>query len=122
MSFEAYGLNKYRNFLCGKTITLDENKELFDFMCAVISDHSCPESAVFAIDYYDGMWAGIAKVNLNGDVSDDEIELFGRKDFDVEWFAQLDADYRFCCYALIIETAPGVWKIVEEKLKEDWYE
>lgn len=121
MCFEAYGLNKYRNFLNKNTLKFDNDEDLYNFMCSVIAEHECPESAVFAIDFYGGMWAGIAKVD-DGIIDDEEIHLIGRKDLNPEWFAQLDAEYRFCCYSLLIETKPGIWKIIDEELQEGWDE
>ena len=109
--YPMYGLNKYRSFLkapicdcgCEKPgyIVLDTEKDVEDFCCSVLSEHECPDSAIFAV-FHDGKHMAVFK--------DDETFL-KIDDDNSHLFAKLDGDLRFCCYNLIIEEKPGMWMI-----------
>lgn len=115
--FSAYGLNAFRNFMsapdcdcgCGG-IMLDDNDEVFGFMNAMLQEHDCECSAIFAIDYDGAMYAGV----LEPECEEDSIHIMGIPNTNMDFFADIDAEFRLCCYGLMIEIEPGVWKIVEE--------
>lgn len=143
-NFASYGLNKYRNFLSAidKQIKLKNRSELFLFMADLLVEHACTESAIFAISYDNHMYAGIINPDAlfttksemleyaeesNTIILDEELENFldddeelepiivvGIEHIDMDFFAEIDSDMRLCCYGLMIETAPGKWKIIEE--------
>lgn len=108
--FGVYGLNKYRNFLnAGGTENLDTKEELFEFIGHSLIDHGCPCSAIFAIGYNDVMYCGF----MSTDVGEYGEVFFGaQENFDLDFFASMDAEMRFCCYALLIEIRPSIWRIV----------
>lgn len=118
-NFSAYGLNKYRNFMtapececgCGGDahLILESNDDLFGFISAVLDDYDWDGmSAIFAIDYDGAMYVGVR----DPDSEDDGIEIMGIPDLDMEFFAEVDADYCFDRYGLIIEVEPNEWKVI----------
>lgn len=137
-TFGAYGLNKYRNFLvapecdcgCGSddvSLMLKNRKDMFNFMADMLLEHGCLNGALFAIGYDDHMYAAI--VNENAFMDEEEIEdgyeeeledeedpiiFLGFDGINMDFFAEIDSEFRCCCYGLIIETAPGKWKIIKD--------
>lgn len=108
--FTTYGLNKYRNFLEGDQLNLDGMSDLRSFMADALIDHGCPCSAVFAIGYDDTMYASFMSTDI-GDFG--EVFHGNHKGIDLDFFISLDAEFRFYCYALLIEIRPGIWRIIE---------
>ena len=113
-SFAFYGLNRNRNFLkcptCEDKIPfiIDSKKEIEERCQELLAMHSCPDSAIFLV-YQDGNMETIFKHH----VYDDGIE-FGMMDgCDMHFFSEMDGEYRYCCYGLIIEERPGEWMIQE---------
>lgn len=108
-TFAAYGLNKKRNFLYSDYVELKGEKELANWMAEQLELNGCPESAVFAIDRELNMYVAMT------DYEDDEIVITVFKhEWQMDLFAIVDGNKRLCCYALIEEIKPGVWKILEE--------
>lgn len=108
--FATYGLNRHRNFLESEQLNFDNTEELLEFMGESLIDHGCPCSAVFAIGYDDNMYTGF----MSADIGDYGEIFYGNKEkFDLDYFASLDGELRFCCYALLIEIRPGIWRVVE---------
>ena len=93
-----------------KCIQLFDQDELFYFMGNALIEHMCPDGAIFAISYDDKMY--VAYMNLS-DEDEEPLKVEYIDEIDLEFFAEMDAEYRFCCYGLIIETSPGNWKIIE---------
>ncbi len=105
--FEVYGLDVQNNFLRECTLSLKTNTELFEFMITALNLHECDRCAVFAIDIYGSMWAGIKRPQ-----SQERIDLLVKEKFDLEFFARIVKEYGLTCYSLIIETEIGKWKAV----------
>ena len=111
--YPMYGLNKNRSFLevpvcecgCGNPmhLVLKTKKDVEEFCCAMLEDHGCPESAIFAV-FKNGKHMAIFRT------CDEEKFLKGESS-DPQFFAKLDGEARFCCYNLIIEEKPGLWMI-----------
>lgn len=94
-SFEPYGLNKYRNFIDPRTKLpiIEEKEELIDLCYQIIDSSTCDNCAIF-IHFADDQVCVVL---------DNEYYYGGGIDF----FAQIDAELRLCCYALLMELAPG---------------
>lgn len=120
-NFAAYGLNKYKNFLPYKDNTdvadlteLSDNTvyidcEYFDDAIAESLCHEAdPYSAMFTIDI-NGHYA--AYVHEDGDAIAVIESQVGESE---DMFAVLDAKYNLTSYALLIEIAPELWKVVCE--------
>ena len=112
--YGVYGLNKYRSFLNPGIVKLKTQDEFFSFCGELLILHGCFNSAIFGIGYDDCMY--ITKViDILTDDDDDprfEIEHLKIEAIDLDVFAVLDAEERFCCYGLLIEIRPGVWKLI----------
>lgn len=102
----------------------------------ILIENGCPDGAIFAISYDNYMYVGKADFPIDMFLSEEEIEeliedgeitqekideqnesiiqIIRNKKIDMDFFADIDGIFRFCCYGLIIETAPGEWKIIED--------
>ena len=117
--FEAYKLDVEKNFLqspvcecgCGgkTTLLLKDNKELFQFMFAVLMENECNHCAIFAHAYDNTMYAAL-KVE-NG--TDDPVLFFEQKG-NINFFKEWDNELDLHCYGLIVENKRGEWKIIED--------
>ena len=117
--FEPYGLNKFRNFLSSPTcdcgcggkgyLQLPTNKDLFEFAADMLDEYGCLKSAVFAIDCSGKMWA----VLYIPEDEEDPFKLLSSHESYIDFFAECDAEFRLCCYALLIEREKGSWEIIE---------
>lgn len=107
-SFSAYGLNKFRNFLLPlQEIELNSSEEILNWAADALFDNECDNSAVF-IHLMNNIgiiiiYSGLNKVDVI--VSEEEIEPN-------TFFSSFDGDYRFCCYGILIEYQPGIFKTV----------
>lgn len=118
--FEPYGLNKFRNFLSSPTckcgcggksyIQLLTDEDLCDFAASVLEGNNCSESCVFAIDHIGKMWAIVYMPEEN---EDEPFAIFSPHESYIDFFAECDAEFRLCCYALLIEREKGSWEIIE---------
>lgn len=110
-------------------IQLHNQDELFSFMSNMLLEHMCPDGAIFAISYDDKMYTAYMDLpeteeeledllesdELDEDELDEDlIKVVSINEINMDFFAAMDADLRFCCYGLIIETSPGHWKIIED--------
>lgn len=120
-NFAAYGLNKYKNFLpyidnTGvvdltelKDNCVNIDKEDFDDVMAYTLLHEAdPYSAIFTIDI-NGHYA-----MFYHEYDDEVCCIENQAGKNEEMFAILDAKYNLTSYALMIEIAPNLWKIVGE--------
>lgn len=105
--YGVYGLNRHRSFLESDIINLDNLDELIEFINEMLIEHECLACAIFAITYSDQMIAGFTAGTLN------EIYYTSNEEVDLDFFATLDGELRFCCYSLLIEIRPGIWRIIE---------
>lgn len=115
--YPMYGLNKYRSFLeapkcdcgCGNSchILLKDEEDVEDFCCAMLLEHECPDSAIFAV-FKNGKHMAVFK-----EYDDDEevMTILKGESYEPHFFAELDGEMRFCCYNLIVEEKPGKWMI-----------
>lgn len=106
--FEAYGLNKFRNFLF-----VDEHERLrisdIDIEAETILRAEERENiGLFAIGINDYMYAYIY------DYETDMVIKYDSDFIDMDFFAEMDADYLLDGYALIIEDIDHYWSVVEE--------
>ncbi|MCQ2770960.1 MAG: hypothetical protein MJ236_04090 [Clostridia bacterium] len=118
--FEPYGLNKYRNFLsaptcecgCGTKVKLilHNSQELFNFAEKVLEEHGCSESAIFAIDINGNMWVITYFPELD---EDEPFSVLKMDESYMDFFAECDAEFRFCCYGLLVERKKCQWEIIE---------
>ena len=103
--FAYYGLNKYRNFIVdgGAPIV---TKNIYDVVSSLLERHGCDNAGVFLV-YTDGKMEAIT---YNGS----EVEIVTCPESDAEFFSIIDAEFRLCCYGLLLEQTSGEWTIVEE--------
>lgn len=127
-SFEAYGLNNFRNFLCapecdcgcGKkaSLVLENIEDMFGFANEMLAEHDCNQCAIFAYAYNDEMFAIVKLDDIEGyDSNDPEeypIKFLGIKETDMEFFKEIDAEFGLHCYGLIIQNSDGNWEIIED--------
>ena len=108
--FATYGLNKYRNFLAKDYVELYDTEELASWMAEQIELHECPESAIFGIGLDLTMYVAITELN-----EDDELVIVVMSSpWNMDLFSEIDSEYRLCCYSLIEEISPGIWKVLED--------
>ena len=119
--FEAYGLNKFRNFMsapdcecgCGGkgSLILKTEEDLFGFMYNMLMDNECNCCGIFAHGYDDKMYAAI-----KGEYEDNEdpVDFFGVEETDTDFFKELDATCGLHCYGLLVQNHKGTWDIIEE--------
>lgn len=126
--FEAYGLNKFRNFMsapvcecgCGGkgSLVLEDTKAMFGFAHTMLVEHDCNRCAVFAHAYNDEMFAIVKLDDVDGyDTTNPEeypVKFFGIKETDVDFFKEFDAEFGLHCYGLIIQNHNGSWDIIED--------
>lgn len=110
-TFASYGLNKNRNFLEKGYVELDNEDELAEWMQEQLVEHGCPESAIFAINYNLDMYVAITEYDEDEEQGVISVLRFG---WDMDMFAKIDSEYRLCCYGIIEEIKPGIWKILED--------
>ena len=118
--FSAYGLDKNKNFLqsplcecgCGEkmSLVLETNKDLFQFMYAMLMENDCNHCGIFAYAFDGSMYAALKVENE----TDDPVLFFQIKESDLGFFREWDDELELHCYGLIIETRKGLWKIIED--------
>ena len=118
--FTAYGLDKDKNFLqsplcecgCGEkmSLVLETNKDLFQFMYAMLMENDCNHCGIFAYAFDGSMYAALKVENE----TDDPVLFFQIKESDLGFFREWDDELELHCYGLIIETRKGLWKIIED--------
>ena len=118
--FSAYGLDKNKNFLqsplcecgCGEkmSLVLETNKDLFQFMYAMLMENDCNHCGIFAHAFDGSMYAALKVENE----TDDPVLFFQIKESDLGFFREWDDELELHCYGLIIETRKGLWKIIED--------
>lgn len=108
--FEPFGLNKHRNFLPLFYLSFKGDFEaLCEAAIEIFESYECKESAIFAIDRKGDMYVLVASDEVEDAV--DVLTPLNEKTMD--FFAQVDAEYRFCCYGLMVERATGLWEVIE---------
>ena len=117
--FEAYGLDKEKNFMCAPVcecgcgekavLLLENNPELFSFMFNVLMENECNHCAIFAHAFDGNMYAALKVENED----DEPVKFFAQKG-NMNFFKDWDDIVEFHCYGLIIETKRGEWKIIED--------
>lgn len=101
-SFEPYGLNKYRNFIDSRTSLpiIEDREDLIDLCYQIMENSTCDNCAIF-IHY-----------------ADDQVCVVLEDDYyygdSIDFFAQVDAELRLCCYALLMEVAPGHFVFISD--------
>lgn len=115
--YPMYGLNKYRSFLeapkceCGckspMHILLKTEEDVDEFCYAMLTEHDCPNSAIFSV-FSDETFMSIWRYY---DEDEDTDRFYKVKSDDPHMFAEIDGEFRFCCYNLIVEDRPGEWMI-----------
>ena len=116
-SYPMYGLNHNRSFMtapkcecgCGQPawLILKEHEDVAEFCVSVLSEHECPESAVFAV-FNDGHYEAFVK---HWDEEDENFHVLDVSSDDMHMFADIDGEFRLCCYNLITEHEDGQWMI-----------
>ena len=107
--YATYGLNRKRSMfqdVSQEVVEFDDVEELYMFAQLILEEHGCPESAIFMIHYDNSMTSAIVNIE------ECTIDVFGIEDIDLDYFAEVDAAYRLCCYGLMIEMLPGSWKLI----------
>ena len=118
--FGAYGLDKNQNFLqaplcecgCGEkaSLVLEDIKELFQFMNAILMENDCNHCAIFVYAFDGCMYAALKVENE----TDDPVLFFKIEESDLGFFREWDDELGLHCYGLIIEMRKGLWKIIED--------
>ena len=116
-NYPMYGLNHNRSFLkaplcecgCGQPahLLLKTDEDVTEFCKSALFMYECPDSAIFVV-FNDGRMKAYIKLLLDDEVQVIELES---ADNDTHMFAELDGEFRFYCYNLIIEVEPGLWDI-----------
>lgn len=113
--FASHGLNRMRNFLqspkcedCGEPerVLVKDDKDLGELCSSLLFKHGCDRSAIFCIKQ-----SGEMIIFLKVDDEFDGIAMLSSKEPGV--FAGIDAEFRLCCYGLMIEAENGEWEICE---------
>ena len=128
-----YGLNRRRSFLTlprGNKIRLDSPEDITNFARKTLKEKLC-ETALFFV-YLDGTYSSVFKVMTSDDhekdvlEEDDELTFTLTSDIchtltyaicqtgkskDSHMFSELDGDFRFCCYSLLVEVKNGVFEV-----------
>lgn len=109
-SFEVYGLNKYKNFLDGDELTMNSVESVMEWAGNLLSeDETINNLAIFIQAMNDSMYAVTKEV----DEDKGEYYIFNYVSQDnLDFFAQLDADYNFAYYALLMQLDKTTWKII----------
>ena len=121
--FAAYGLNHKRNFLkapkceCGGKADLcfENEDEVKDFCVSTLQEHNCMEAAVFCA-FHDGRYMAVVKQpEFAEDLDDIEkyVYVYIKPSRHKDMFADVDSEFRLCCYSLITEIENGLWRIEE---------
>ncbi len=110
-SFEVYGLNKYKNFLEGKEMTMDDVESVIEWADDLLSeDEEIRNVAIFIHTSRDVMYAVTKEMQQDG-------ITFGVYNYtcqeDLDFFAKLDAEIIFNNYALIMQVGKTTWRIVQ---------
>ena len=111
-TYPLYGLNRYRRFMKapvknGKPmeIVLEGKEEVQEFCTEVLKKYDCPESGIFAV-FKDGLMMALWKITEGDDMAIVEAE-----GDDIHLFAEIDGEFRLCCYNLMIEGEDNKWII-----------
>lgn len=107
--FAAYGLNKRRNFLeADELLDLVDIADFSNWAIDEITYNACPDSAIFGIAL-----SGRIYIAIN-DAEADQIVIMENMAGDYDVIGKIDAENRLCCYGLIVEYAPGYWRVVTD--------
>lgn len=105
--FEPYGLNRHRNFLeCG--FLKGDLTEILEYAADEIAESGCDNCGVFVQTFDD------EHILLTYSYEDGGFITMQPQEEDNDFFALMDAQLRLCCYGLIIEMRPGVWRVIDE--------
>lgn len=110
--FATYGLNKQRNFMRPpkgeeSRICLEDADEVYELCAELLAENGCDNSAIFLL-FNDGL----QRVVLCQEKEENyEVLVIGGKGND--FFGAIDAEFRLCCYGLMIEVEPGQWEICD---------
>ena len=122
---EAYNLNKYRAFI-EPSILHGSLEEVLDFSSEVLLDHGCEKSAVIIHTLYEKVFTLLQLRIFEEDLDfHDELQLTEADignivqkvictDYEPGIVGAIDASYRLCCYALIIQRKANEWVVVGE--------
>ena len=114
-----YGLNRRRNFIglpecdtCGERmgILLETAEDIEDFAVEALRDHDCNTCALFFV-FNDDSYGAYFKCVYDEDEKDVEYALCRMFGKDRHMFAELDGEFRFCCYSLLVETNDGLFEV-----------
>lgn len=111
--FATYGLNRHRSFLQRPksedlAYIATENKDDLGELCAsLLFEHDCPESAIFCV-CRDGSFITALKLD---EETPGKISIIESRD--PYSFSYIDAEYRLCCYGLMIEVDDNKWEVCE---------
>lgn len=106
--FEAYGLNKYRNFLGGKFLRGYDLDGVCVLCADILDEYDCGDSAIFIHSFDGEMYI------VTWDYEEEMYKLLQSENPKQDFFSIIDGEYRFCCYALIVEARPGLWRVVDD--------
>ena len=112
-NFILYGLNRFRNFIHSPAdepmyVELQDEDEVKEFCTSALHANPCPDSAMFCV-FNDGVMLAVIKIWDEDERG--QYEYMAARD--MHFFAEVDADFRLCCYGLICEVTPGCWKVME---------
>lgn len=108
--YKLFGLNCNRNFLDVDIYEFEDEDELFDWTIEELQYHGCDCSCIFMVAQDGTMYASIAYYNED---EEEYIVDVVMHDFDLDWFSEVDAELRLCCYSVVVEIKQGIWKVLE---------
>lgn len=115
-----YGLNRRRAFLdpptcedCGgKGQLVLEGNDLREFCLFVLTEHDCEYCALFFVhkdETYEAYFKSGVEYNEETDTFDYHI---GRcRANDRHMFSELDGEFKFCCYSLLLEVDDNTYEV-----------
>lgn len=116
-----YGLNHKRSFLRlpkgnnDRKIYLPTEEDITEFSSEALRGHDCECCALFYV-FKDGTYGAYFKTIKDAEVvSDDSLKftysINSARKKDTHLFAELDGDFRFCCYSLLLEIDDGLFEV-----------
>lgn len=123
-SYIMYGLNRRRSFLHlpkGNKVRLSSAEEIEEFSKEVLKEKDC-NCALFYV-YLDGTSSAFFKSFTSQELVPSEFNEYEKelvesyaicrseRKRNMHLFAELDGNFRFCCYSLLIEKKDGVFEV-----------
>ena len=110
-SFEVYGLNKYKNFLEGREMTMDDANAVIEWAGNLLSNDEEPKNMAIFIHTSNDVMYIVSKEMLEDGITFGVYNYTGQDDLD--FFATIDAELNFASYGLIMQVGKTTWRIIQ---------